>query len=148
VAVELAKDYYVYCICFTGEMPWNLRLPIDVSGFQFLEQRALLLHAIAHGNAEDTPSCFLHISGSLHKALKIFQERGTLYSSWLVRWPKELVGVEKVSFEAHTNRAKWFSERPHDTDSVIEQCKRCIDYTEKDREIVYFDRPCLDVIEW
>jgi hypothetical protein len=95
VAVELAKDYYVYCICRKCEMPWNLRLPIDVSGSQFLEQRALLLHAIAHGNAEDTPSCFLHISGSLNKALKIFQERETLYSSWLVRWPKELVGVEK-----------------------------------------------------
>ena len=127
VAVEQAKGYYVYRICRKGENPWNLRLPTDISGFHFVEQRALLVHAIAHGNAEDTPSCFLHTSCKLKNALKIFQEREHLYSSWLVRWPKDLVGVDKISFENHIIRAKWYSKCEGDTGLVIEQCRRCIE---------------------
>ena len=48
----------------------------------------------------------------------------------------------------HDQRAKWFTERPNDPDAVINLCKRCIDFTEKDSELVYFARPSLDVIEW
>jgi len=140
---------YAYRICRKGgENPWNLRLPTDVSEFSFDEQRALVIHSIANGNKDATPSNFLHASGNLQKALKIFQEREHLYSTWLVRWPKDLPNVDKLSFEMHDQRAKWFTERQNDTDVLIDLCKRCIDFTEKDSELVYFARPSLDVIEW
>ena len=143
------KGFYAYRICRKGgENPWNLRVPTDVSEFTFNGKRALVILSIATGNKDTNPSNFLHASGNLGKALKIFQEREHLYSTWLVRWPKDLPNDDKISFEMHDQRAKWFTERPNDPDAVINLCKRCIDFTEKDSELVYFARPSLDVIEW
>ena len=142
------RDHYAFRICRKGEHPWNLRKPTDVSTLSFEEQRALMIPSIANGNKPDTPSHLLHASGSLNKALKIFQEREPLYSNWLVRWPKDLAGVESVSFERNEQRIRWFTERPKDTPVLIDLCKLCIDFTIKDSELVYFAKPNLNDVEW
>lgn len=147
-ALAPVSEYYAYRICRKGEHPWDLRRPVDCAGLSFMETRALVVTAVATGNDPARPSCFLHATRKLRKALLIFGERGHLYSHFLVRWPKQLVGVTMADFERLGERQKWFFEHDEDSAYLAECVRLCRNYTEKDSEIVYFDRPAQHLVEW
>jgi hypothetical protein len=93
-------------------------------------------------------SPFLHATRSLKKVFMIFGERRHLYSHFLVRWPRSMPDVEMADFEDIATRQRWFSESEQDS-ALLENCVRaCRNYTEKDSEIVYFQRPSLEDVEW
>ena len=104
-----AKGAFVYRLCRIGETPWTLRQPQDLSNASFSELRALLVSAIAMGNQQAHTSVFLHSTSSLGKIQKILDERRSLYTNWLVRWPKHLKNVDNVApqnWAAHQREAR------------------------------------------
>ena len=102
---------------------------------------------IAMGNEQ--PSSFLHASTSLTKVLLVFGERRTLYSHWLVRWPKEIAGVEVANFaDKAADRQRWLAEVDGDSE-LIERCiKTARSYVQKDKEIVSVQHPGQNNVEW
>ena len=111
----------------------------------FDQMRALILSAVATGNDSRSPSPFLHASRSLKKTLWIFGERRSLYSHWLVRFPKT---KDCIDFEEGAQRRRWFSEENSDTSLLADYVRKCRSYTEKDSELVYMRRPDLEDVEW
>ena len=102
---------------------------------------------IALGNEQ--PSSFLHASTSLTKVLLVFGERSTLYSHWLVRWPKVLPGVEVANFaDKAADRDRWLSEIDGDSE-LIERCiKTARSYVQREKEIVFLQHPGQNNVEW
>ena len=141
------KDRYCYRICRRGETPWTLRQPPDLTGASFAEKRSLMATGIAMGN--ETPSSFLHATTSLTKVMLVFGERRTLYSHWLVRWPKDIPGVECANFaDKAADRQRWLSEVDGDT-ALIERCiKTARSYVQKDKEIVFLQHPGQSNVGW
>ena len=138
---------YAYRICRKGENPWRLRNPQTklLDTLSFAEQRVRMLTAVATGNNLRSPSPFLHASGSLRKTLRIFGERRSLYSHWLVRFPKT---KDCIDFGDGAQRRKWFSDAGGDSSLLAVYVRRCRSYTEKDSELVYLRCPDLADVEW
>ena len=137
---------FVYRVLRYGESPWRMRIPPMVD-LVHSEMRALLVTAIAHGNDEQEQSLFLHTTASLTKAIRIRQERRSLYSNWLTRWKKNCV-EERVDFETKADKLKWLSENDNDSELVRQAVMICRSYVQKDSEIVYLRHPGNNNIEW
>ena len=140
---------FVYRILRRGESPWTLRQPCDMAALGFKEKRALMVMALGMGNSSGHTSPFLHTSSSLRKCLVVFRERNGLYSNWLVRWPKEIPGVECINFAEHVaDRMTWLSADDGDSDLIEECIRRARAYVVKDLEIVYLQLPGQRNVEW
>jgi len=143
-----AKGAFVYRLCRIGETPWTLRQPQDLSNASFSELRALLVSAIAMGNQQAHTSVFLHSTSSLGKIQKILDERRSLYTNWLVRWPMHLKNVDKADFETRGDRLKWLSEEMTDS-KLLDNCVQTArGYVDKDSEVVFFQHPGQRNVEW
>jgi len=139
------KDCFHYRVCRKFENPWQLRDPPDLSDMPFLEQRAIVLSAISQGNLPRFPSPFLHATRSLRRCWFIFCERRSLYSHWIVRWPKS---KDCLDFEAPGIKNKYFAERDGDTSLIAALATKCLSYTAKDSEVVYMHRPDMSEVDW
>ena len=137
---------YVYRVLRAFESPWAMRIPPNVD-LVHSEMPVMLVMAIAHGNEEHEQSPFLHTTASLKKAIRIVQERKSLYSNWLTRWKKNCV-EERVDFETGADRQKWLSENDNDSELVRQAVMTCRGYVQKDSEIVYMRHPGDRNIEW
>ena len=137
---------FVYRVLRAGESPWRMRIPPMVD-LEHKEMRALLVTEIAHGTEEQEQSPFLHTTASLKKAIRIKQERGSLYSNWLTRWKRNCV-EELVDFETKADRQKWLYENDNDSELVRQAVMTCRSYVQTDSEIVYMRHPGDRSIEW
>ena len=137
---------FVYRVLRAGESPWRMRIPPMVD-LEHKEMRALLVTEIAHGTEEQQHSPFLHTTASLKKAIRIVQERKSLYSHWLTRWKKNCV-EERVDFETSADKQKWLSEDDNDSEFMRQAVMTCRSYVQTDSEIVYMRHPGDSNIEW
>ena len=146
-AVEAGNgNQYVYRVLRAFESPWKMRIPPDVR-LSHSEMRGMLVVAIAYGNEPGESSPFLHTTASLKKAIRIVQERKSLYSHWLTRWKKNCV-EERVDFETSADKQKWLSENDSDSELLRQAVMTCRSYVQKDSEIVYMRHPGDSNIEW
>ena len=76
---------WIYRCLRKGEEPWNIRNPLDLSGCERKEIRAVLLEAVSVGNVKTSP--FLHGTRKLDAAKFLRRERAGMYNNWLIRWP-------------------------------------------------------------
>ena len=135
-----------------------MRSPPDLSGFSPQELRCLLIRAVRLGNQPQHTSPLLHTSSKLAKVQFIFAERRYLYSNYVCRWPLDCCGppaegannrhLGYVDLADSSHGRLWLSDNAEDPplmQSMLEQCRK---FAGKDSEIVFFQKPPLDKVEW
>ena len=145
------KGKWCYRILRKHEKPWELRDPLDYTALSQQKLRALVLTAVAFGNEDKWTSQFLHGTCALSTVLRIFGERRKLYSHWLVRWPRFCTSGDKpammIDFETNVDKKKWLSEHDNDSALLEEAVKIARSYVQKDKEVVYLQRPDEHLIQ-
>lgn len=137
---------FLYRVLRKEEAPWNMRKPVDTTGFTHAEFRTLLLKAVATGNVD--PSPFLHATTKLAAALNLQRERGRLYSNWLVRWPR-MASEEEWILDLTTTVAqkRWLTEEKDDTDFMVECLGWGRMFGVKDSEVVVLKKPSFCTVD-
>ena len=147
--IPCPPDQWVYRVLRRNELPWDLRTPPDLSAMSTEEIRGVLLPACAFGNSEGKTSPLLHTTTSLVKAARIFSERSAPYSSFIVRWLKLGCNRRFADLATEAGRKHWLEYRDNDTDLQRVMVDRIVAYAQKDKEVVFLEKPDYkDVDVW
>ncbi len=144
-----ALSQKLYRVLRVGETPLSLRCPpAKYESMTEDELRGPMIHAIAWGNDPARPSEFLHCTRSLARAKVVWSERRALYSTTVVRFPRDAVPEALVFDFSHPNRRREavLGEKRGDTQWVEESLQRIRAYVSK--EVVLLRRPASERVEW
>ena len=144
------KNYntWLYRVCRRGETPLTLRQPPGDTLFHDDELRVLVLDAVACGNSRQKPSPFLHTTTKLTKARALRHERSSLYSNWLVRFPRRIDGVKTLDLTQPAQCRHIVDETVGDSPLIRDMCAQVRAYSQKDSEVVVFHPVPLEMVEW
>ncbi len=142
-------NHWLYRVLRKGESPLEMRRPEDhrLELLDSEELRALLLEAVAFGNDPDRPGVFLHATTKLSTARRIRQERSSLYSNWVVRWPAVQEGVRVIDLKNSREGRGLLEDTAGDSHFLHECVKQARAFATKDSEVVLVNSPNKDTVE-